>query len=321
MDRDDFQKLIALIDDLSQEQRELVKKALEGENDFERVVSIIENRLGTKRECAHCHSENVKKWGTFRGLQRYRCYDCGKTFNSLTNSPLAFLRKKDRWLKMALSLKEGLSVRKTAARCGVSVPTAFRWRHRFLQAAAADKPIKLEGIAEADETYFLESFKGRRRLPRPARKRGGKAVRRGLSSEQIPVLVARDRHGAVIDAVLPDQSKAAIKKVLSGRLGKDNILCIDGGNGLRGFVNEEEIPFKLILSGKHVHEKDPIFHIQNVNGYHHRLKDWMARFNGVATEYLPSYLGWRRMYEKPQAVLTPTAWIQTAVRIPYQQLI
>jgi transposase-like protein len=313
MERADFDKLIATIDDLSQEQRDFLRKALEGENDFEHVVSIIESRLAAKRECAHCHSGNVKKWGKAHGLQRYRCYDCGKTFNSLTDSPLTLLRKKDRWLKMASSLKEGLSVRKTAARCGVSVPTAFRWRHRFLRAAAADKPIKLEGIAEADETYFLESFKGRRQLPRPARKRGGKAKKRGLSSEQIPVLVARDRHGAVIDAVLPDQSKAAVKKVLSGRLGKDNILCIDGGNALWGFVNEEEIPFKLILSDKHVYEKDPIFHIQNVNGYHHRLKSWMVRFNGVATKYLPNYLGWRRVYERPRAILTPTAWIQAAL--------
>lgn len=313
MKRDDFEKIIALIDDLSQEQRDLLRKALEGENDLEHVTSIIESRLAAKRECAHCHSGNVKKWGKSRGLQRYRCFDCGKTFNSLTDSPLAFLRKKDRWLKMASCLKEGLSVRKTAVRCGVSVPTAFRWRHRFLMAAAADKPIKLEGIAEADETYFLESFKGRRQLPRPSRKRGGKAKKRGLSSEQIPVLVARDRQGAVIDAVLPDQSKAAVKKVLSGRLGKDNILCIDGGNALWGFVNEEEIPFKLILSDKHVHEKNPIFHIQNVNSYHHRLKSWMVRFNGVATKYLPNYLGWRRVYERPQAILTPTAWIQAAL--------
>jgi transposase-like protein len=321
MDKDVFQKVIALIDDLSHEQRKLIKKALDGENDFERVVSIIENRLATKRVCAHCESENVKKWGKSLGLQRYRCFDCGKTFNALTGSPLAFLRKKERWLQMALALKEGLSVRKTAALCGVSVPTAFRWRHRFLRAAAADKPIKLQGIAEADETYFLESFKGRRQLPRPARKRGGKAFRRGLSREQIPVLVARDRHGAVTDAVLRDQSKASIKLALGGRLGKDNILCIDGGNALWGFVNEAKIPFKLVLSGKHVHETDPIFHIQNVNGYHHRLKNWMSRFNGVATKYLPNYLGWRRIYEKPRAVLTPTAWIQTALERPAQHLI
>ena len=143
---------------------------------------------------------------------------------------------------MALALKEGLSVRKTAARCGISVPTAFRWRHRFLKAAAADKPIKLEGVAEADETYFLESVKGPRRLPRPAGKRGGKALRRGLSSEQIPVLVVLDRHGAVIDAVLPDQAEATVKKVLGGRLRKDNILCIDGGNGLLGSSMRRKFP-------------------------------------------------------------------------------
>ena len=41
-----------------------------------------------------------------------------------------------------------------------------------------------------------------------------------------------------------------------------------------------------------------VFHIQNVNAYHSRLKTWMRRFNGVATKYLQSYLGWRRMFER-----------------------
>ncbi len=39
---------------------------------------------------------------------------------------------------------------------------------------------------------------------------------------------------------------------------------------------------------------DHAFHIQNVNAYHGRLKGWMSRFHGVATKYLPNYLGWRR---------------------------
>lgn len=320
MDKDTFQNIIALIDDLSDQQRELIKKALDGDCDLDKVISIIESRLSAKRECCYCMSDNVKKWGTAHGLQRYRCYDCRKTFNSLTGSPLAHLHKRESWMQMAQALREGLSVRKTASQCNISVPTAFRWRHRFLSAAAADKPVKLEGIAEADETYILESFKGRRQLPRPARKRGGKAKKRGLSSEQIPILIARDRQGVVFDAVLQDQSKASIKSALAGKLNKDNILCIDGGNGLWGFVNEEKIPFKLISPGKHVHEINPIFHIQNVNAYHQRFKSWLARFHGVATKYLSSYLGWRRAYEKPQAILTPTAWIQAAIGSPHQHL-
>ncbi|MSP02184.1 MAG: hypothetical protein EXR07_14205 [Acetobacteraceae bacterium] len=59
----------------------------------------------------------------------------------------------------------------------------------------------MSGVAEADEAFILESFKGKRTdLPGTPRKRGGKASRRGLSAEQIPVIVACERTGAAIDA-------------------------------------------------------------------------------------------------------------------------
>ncbi|MAI44999.1 MAG: IS1595 family transposase, partial [Hyphomicrobiaceae bacterium TMED74] len=32
---------------------------------------------------------------------------------------------------------------------------------------------------------------------------------------------------------------------------------------------------------------------------------WMARFKGVASKYLSSYLGWRRMIERDGERLTP----------------
>ena len=54
----------------------------------------------------------------------------------------------------------------------------------------------VEGV-EGDQRHEWYAFKGQRVLPRPARKRGGKALKRGLSDEQIPVLVARDRRHAV----------------------------------------------------------------------------------------------------------------------------
>ena len=44
--------------------------------------------------------------------------------------------------------------------------------------------MSLAGIAEADETFFLGSLKGKKRgMPRAPRKRGGKASKRGLSDE------------------------------------------------------------------------------------------------------------------------------------------
>jgi transposase-like protein len=34
-------------------------------------------------------------------------------------------------------------------------------------------------------------------------------------------------------------------------------------------------------------------HVQNVNAYHGRLRGWLLPFRGVASRYLPNYLGWR----------------------------
>ena len=47
------------------------------------------------------------------------------------------------------------------------------------------------------------------------------------------------------------------------------------------------------------------YHIQNVNGYMSRLEGWLRPFNGVATNYLKSCLGWRRMIERDGERLTP----------------
>lgn len=43
-----------------------------------------------------------------------------------------------------------------------------------------------------------------------------------------------------------------------------------------------------------------VYHIQNVNSYHSRLKKWMDRFNGVATKYLHHYLAWFRYIDSKE---------------------
>ena len=118
----------------------------------------------------------------------------GAPSNTLTKTPMAHLRKKEKRVDHAQAMIEGKSLAKSAQLCGVHPTTAFRWRHRFLRAPSDDKPRRLSGIVEADETFILESFKGRwSDLPRKARKRGGTARHPGPYQDNIPVLVARDR--------------------------------------------------------------------------------------------------------------------------------
>ena len=59
-----------------------------------------------------------------------------------------------------------------------------------------------DGIVEVNETYFLYSEKGKRDISdRKPHKRGGKSKHRGISHEQVCVLVARDRTKAKVSKV------------------------------------------------------------------------------------------------------------------------
>ena len=86
----------------------------------------------------------------------------------------------------------------------------------------------MNGVVEADETYFLQPFKGQRRLPRFSRKRSGKAIKRGTSKQQVPVLIVRDRHGETANYILHNISAGQIEPVLTPLLNQDEILCTDG---------------------------------------------------------------------------------------------
>lgn len=284
-------------------------------------IAALGQRRVDSTGCPHCANRDVVRWGTASALPRYRCKACRRTFNALTKTPLAKLRMKDTWRAQTEAMIEGVSTAKAARRCGVHYTTAFRWRHRFLASLASDKPRALAGIVEGDETFILESFKGRRSdMPRKPRKRGGKSVKRGLSAEQIPVIVARDRQGATTDAVLPKLNRASIAAALGGVVTPANEFCCDGGTAIVAFARRAGIAAHILPMPGKPHPKAPDFHLNNVNAYHARLKEWLRRFHGVATKNLPNYLGWRRTLEALGQNATATDMILGAIGMgPYQQ--
>jgi transposase-like protein len=271
--------------------------------------------------CPHCGADRIHRWGGASGKPRYRCAGCHKTFNPLTATPLAGLHRPDRWQDQAAALISGESLACAAKRCDVHPSTAFRWRHRFLAALNFDKPLALSGLVEADETFILESFKGKRSgLSRKSRKRGGKASKRGLSAEQIPVIVARDRSGATSDAVLPRLDADSLTAALAGSITRPAVLCCDGGSAITAFARRARIKFHALPAPGLPKPEAPEIHINNVNAYHGRLKEWLRHFHGVATANLPNYLSWRRTIEALGKASCPEAWIRGAAGMgPYLQ--
>lgn len=288
---------------------ELLKKAA-GEST---AATIIEKAAVETLACPRCRSTALHRNGHANGLQRFRCTICGRTFNSLTGTPLARLRHKGKWLDYLACLLDATTVRRAAAAVGVHKNTTFRWRHRFLTLPKTDRPLLLNGIAEADEIYFLESEKGARKLERAPRKRGGSAKKRGTSDEQICVLVARDRMGKTLDFVTGHGpvSKAQLKRCLLPVLEKDTLLVSDGNASYRYFARDAGISHQAVNIRQGIRVNGAI-HVQNVNAYHSRFRLWMSRFHGVATHYLPNYLGWRWAVDANR-IKSPSIMLMAAV--------
>lgn len=87
-------------------------------------------------------------------------------------------------------------------------------------------------------------------------------------------------------------NKCKIEGTIGRYVGRDNILCTDAWRSYTHFARSKGIEHYKINSSENEHVKKGIYHIQNVNNYHKRLKDWMCRFNGVASKYLDNYLAY-----------------------------
>ena len=119
MKNSDFKALLSHLATLTTKQRTALLDTLTGaEDEALKPVQAIEDRLGDRPKCPHCGSIRVGKWGVVNGLKRFRCRDCIKTFNALTGTPLARLRKKDQWDHFAGCLQDSLTVRAAAKVCG-----------------------------------------------------------------------------------------------------------------------------------------------------------------------------------------------------------
>ena len=260
--------------------------------------------------CPDCGSRAVKGHGKYRGRQRYKCLACGRTFNDLSETALARSQKPTVLRDFAAQMAGGgVSLRQSARGLGISLGTAFNWRHKVLKGYSLNPSRKLKGIAEADETFFLHSEKGSRALSsgKKARKRGGKAKKAGVSDEQVPVILGCDREGEMVIGVA-GRGRISLKdvdRVLGNRIDPDATLCTDSHSSFRAFAKANQLKYRPVNVSKGRRVVRKVYHIQNANNAHTRLKNWISRFNGVSTRHLNNYMQWFALMEETQSLATP----------------
>lgn len=289
---------------LPKEDRErLLREVTDSENKFA-LTSILsrrhefENKTGV---CPHCSHPKYVRFGKDKGALRYKCKSCQRSFTEYTGTWMAGIHKKEKivdYLKLMIQEK---SLDKIVLELGINKKTAFDWRHKILASLSNKDEDFFSGITESDESFMLRSEKGMKVEYRKPRKRGGKSKKRGISKDQVAIIVTQDRN-SLLDlsvATLGRITKADIENAIGQRIKKEKtILCSDSHHSYKSFAKKAEVEFHPINAPKGERVKGA-FHIQHVNSTHNRIKKWIGNtFWGVSTKYLQQYLNWYILKEK-----------------------
>ena len=257
------------------------------------------NKLSNNYRCPHCQSNKINKNGTSsHKYPQFICRNCKKTYTIRTNTIFYYSKKNiNVWREYIELFSQGLSLRKIVAEMDnkINLKTAFYWRHKILEVMKNfDNHDKLDGIVEADETYFNESQKGNKNITnRKPRKRGFSSENRivGLSHNKVCVLTALDRNKHSFNKPV-GYGKVCKEQVaiLQHRIKDNSILITDGDKSYKVL---KDIKLKQLKFGK---AQSKVYHLNNINNFHSKLKQFMSRFNGVATKYLDNYVNYFREF-------------------------
>ena len=221
------------------------------------------------------------------------------------------MRKPEKWVKYNQLMWHGISLRNAAKGLGINLKTSFRWRHAFLS-APTDMPVtELSGVIEADETFVKESMKGQRDMDRKPRKRGKSKMYKDGKVKQVPIVIAMNRDGSITHQVLNQKTKKEIQGFVKPLLTSGSVLCTDASPSYLGVTDGLDVDHKRLNSSMREHSKDGIYHIQTLNNYMMNWENWMVRFRGVATKYLPRYLSWYRFMKQNEAA--DQVWLRFAL--------
>lgn len=235
---------------------------------------LRERRFSAGVACVRCGSARIQRWGSFSGRQRYRCLKCRRTFSDLTGTTLAYLKRDRLWGEFGACMLASLTVRAAGARLGIDKDTAWRWRHRVLEGHCRNERPPLTGIVELAETRVLAGL-----ALEVARDRTGNTR----------VAIATGDHPRVEDLVAAFGSSDAPRVVL----GREGIF----GVGAR-YAAATGAEYRHVKGGDLAARDGTIEHNRNAVAYARNLRQWLARFRGVADRYLPHYLAWHFLVER-----------------------
>ena len=223
-------------------------------------------------ECLYCKSKNYIKFGTYKGIQRYRCKECEKTFSKTTKSMWSYSKKQPEvWVKFVELMLQKKSLRACAKILKINIRTAFIWRHKIMRELTSDVMAEhLEGKVFIAKTIEKENFKGCRKIT-------------ALERKNIWIVAARDRRDSMIAMPVCMQfwNEDNFNKIIYSKITEDSYIVPDNDRYMMNIAKNHNKG--IVLNSKL--EK-------SVRNFRRNLRNWIGIFRGVATKYLEGYLSY-----------------------------
>ena len=222
------------------------------------------------------------------------CHECKKTFMFTTHTFMANSHyTQSVWSDFICDTLYGETLEYSAKKYGFSHQTAFNMRHKVLMALQdlfQNNPVLPSSIAEFDETFVLDCYKGSfapESAGRKARKHGAKAAKRGISNEYIAICTGIPRDGGVT-AETVNRAKPSGKEldtIFRGHIAEDTLVLTDG---LRSYHVLETLASCTVVDINQ-EERRGIFNLNTVNSLHSFIKETYNHYRGVATKHINRY--------------------------------
>lgn len=252
---------------------------------------------GEPARCPRCGSPKFTRKGRDAdGAQRWLCAGCGRTFSAKTMGLLAQSKlPAATWMTFAECMADALSLRESAARCSVSLYTAWFMRMRVCEVMRSRQLAARPGTFHVDEILIAENISGKHpaegpmAMPRKAHRNGQDGRKRACGRMQKVVVSCgvNELGDCFCDAV--GRGGAGVGDLglnLLERVPRGSTVVTDGWAAYEGATSCYE------------HVEAGTYGISMVNALHARIRDFLRPFHGVSARRLQKYLDWFRYVEQ-----------------------
>lgn len=237
------------------------------------ISTLLKNDIYKNRHieaCPTCGEKRYIKYGSYNGIQRYKCKECGSTFSNATNCLWSYSKKEPtKWIQFIEYILERKSLRFCAEKLEISLVTAFYWRHKVLHGLTfSSVPEKLSGNVYIQRKLLPENFKGSKNI------------------------TTNKRHNIWVIAAKGDYDSLIAKPISRGfwdlpSFNKKIYYLIDK----KSYIIPYGDRYISLVANKHNKKRIKIVQDDNkLKFFHNTLGLWLKKYHGVATKYLEEYL-------------------------------